>query len=82
VAFPNNIASRRKHLRGSATKRSGAHNVHPHPSGVAEPSHADELITTRLRDSLSLIDVRVLDHLLGGFGCVTRTYILSKRMPF
>jgi DNA repair protein RadC len=38
--------------------------VHPHPSGVAEPSHADELITTRLRDSLSLIDVRVLDHLI------------------
>jgi DNA repair protein RadC len=38
--------------------------VHPHPSGVAEPSHADELITTRLRESLSLIDVRVLDHLV------------------
>ena len=38
--------------------------VHPHPSGVAEPSHADELITRRLRDSLSLIDVRVLDHLI------------------
>ncbi|HEY1849522.1 MAG TPA: DNA repair protein RadC, partial [Candidatus Binataceae bacterium] len=38
--------------------------VHPHPSGVAEPSRADELITTRLRESLSLIDVRVLDHLI------------------
>jgi len=38
--------------------------VHPHPSGVAEPSRADELITRRLRDSLSLIDVRVLDHLI------------------
>ena len=38
--------------------------VHPHPSGVAEPSRADELITRRLKDSLSLIDVRVLDHLI------------------
>jgi DNA repair protein RadC len=40
--------------------------VHPHPSGVAEPSHADELITRRLRESLALIDVRVLDHLVVG----------------
>jgi DNA repair protein RadC len=35
---------------------------HNHPSGVAEPSHADEAITTRLRDALALVDVRVLDH--------------------
>jgi DNA repair protein RadC len=38
--------------------------AHPHPSGVAEPSHADELITQRLKDALALIDVRVLDHLI------------------
>jgi len=38
--------------------------VHNHPSGVAEPSQADELITRRLRETLSLIDVRVLDHLI------------------
>jgi DNA repair protein RadC len=38
--------------------------AHPHPSGVAEPSQADELITHRLRDALALIDVRVLDHLV------------------
>jgi DNA repair protein RadC len=38
--------------------------AHPHPSGVAEPSQADELITQRLKDALSLIDVRVLDHLI------------------
>jgi DNA repair protein RadC len=31
---------------------------------VAEPSQADELITQRLKDALSLIDVRVLDHLI------------------
>jgi DNA repair protein RadC len=35
---------------------------HNHPSGVAEPSHADEAITRRVKDALSLIDVRVLDH--------------------
>jgi DNA repair protein RadC len=38
--------------------------VHPHPSGVAEPSQADELITRRLQDALALVDVRVLDHLI------------------
>jgi DNA repair protein RadC len=36
--------------------------VHNHPSGVAEPSQADQLITRRLREALSLIDIRVLDH--------------------
>ena len=36
--------------------------AHNHPSGVAEPSQADELITGRLRDALALVDIRVLDH--------------------
>ena len=40
--------------------------VHNHPSGVAEPSHADELITQRLKQALSLVDIRVLDHLIVG----------------
>jgi DNA repair protein RadC len=40
--------------------------AHNHPSGVAEPSQADELITRRLREALSLIDIRVLDHLVVG----------------
>lgn len=37
---------------------------HNHPSGIAEPSQADELITNRLRDALSMIDVRVVDHVI------------------
>lgn len=37
---------------------------HPHPSGIAEPSQADELITRRLREALQLVDIRVLDHLI------------------
>jgi DNA repair protein RadC len=38
---------------------------HNHPSsGIAEPSHADELITTRLRQALALVDIRVLDHVI------------------
>jgi DNA repair protein RadC len=40
--------------------------AHNHPSGVAEPSHADELVTRRLKDALALVDVRVLDHLIVG----------------
>jgi DNA repair protein RadC len=39
---------------------------HPHPSGVAEPSAADRALTTRLKESLALIDVRVLDHFIVG----------------
>lgn len=38
--------------------------THNHPSGVAEPSRADEKITTRLCDALALVDVRVLDHIV------------------
>jgi DNA repair protein RadC len=38
--------------------------AHNHPSGVLEPSQADESITRRLRDALGLMDVRVLDHLI------------------
>src|SRR3954469_7651069 len=41
---------------------------HNHPSGVAEPSQADELITKRLRDALALVDIRTLDHLVVGAG--------------
>jgi len=42
--------------------------AHNHPSGVAEPSRADEQITRRLAESLALIDVRVLDHVVIGQG--------------
>lgn len=41
---------------------------HNHPSGVAEPSHADEAITRRLKEALALIDVRVLDHFVVSAG--------------
>ncbi|MCB0230953.1 MAG: DNA repair protein RadC [Anaerolineae bacterium] len=37
---------------------------HNHPSGVAEPSNADEAITRRLKDALALVDIRVLDHFI------------------
>lgn len=40
--------------------------AHNHPSGVAEPSQADEKITHRLKEALDLIDVRVLDHFVIG----------------
>ncbi|MGM3423239.1 RadC family protein [Pseudomonas benzopyrenica] len=55
-------------------KRALAHNAaaviltHNHPSGIAEPSQADRLLTTRLKDALTLVDVRVLDHFIVGDG--------------
>ncbi len=42
--------------------------AHNHPSGVAEPSQADERITVRLRDALALVDIRLLDHIVIGDG--------------
>jgi len=36
--------------------------AHNHPSGVAQPSQADELLTRQLREALALVDVKVLDH--------------------
>jgi len=44
--------------------------VHNHPSGVAEPSRADEVLTQSLVSALRVIDVRVLDHLVVGAGTV------------
>ena len=38
--------------------------AHNHPSGVAEPSHADETLTSALKQALALVDVRVLDHFI------------------
>lgn len=40
--------------------------AHNHPSGVAEPSQADQRITERLKSALLLVDVRVLDHMIVG----------------
>lgn len=45
--------------------------AHNHPSGIAEPSQADQQITRRLQDALGLIDVRVLDHIVVGDECVS-----------
>ena len=46
--------------------------AHNHPSGVAEPSHADELLTQSLKQALALIDVRVLDHfVIAGAGLMS-----------
>lgn len=46
-------------LRHNAAAVIFAHN---HPSGVAEPSHADEILTRSLKQALALVDIQVLDH--------------------
>ncbi len=45
--------------------------AHNHPSGVAEPSQADERITARIKAALELVDIRLLDHLIIGTGAAT-----------
>ena len=50
--------------------------AHNHPSGVSEPSQADERITGRLKAALELVDIRLLDHLIIGDGASTS---LAKR---
>lgn len=55
-------------------KRALYHNAaaiifaHNHPSGVAEPSHADKILTQSLKQALAMIDVKVLDHFIVGNG--------------
>ena len=55
-------------------KRALAHNAaavilaHNHPSGVAEPSQADQLLTHALKQALALVDVTVLDHFVVAAG--------------
>jgi DNA repair protein RadC len=48
----------------SALRRNAAAVIfaHNHPSGVAQPSQSDELLTRSLKEALALIEVRVLDH--------------------
>ena len=54
-----------------------AHNAaamifaHNHPSGVSEPSRADELLTAALKQALALVDIRTLDHFVIGGGRLT-----------
>lgn len=57
--YPREIV---KHaLRANAAAVIFAHN---HPSGVAQPSQADELLTRQLKEALALVDVKVLDHFI------------------
>ncbi len=42
--------------------------AHNHPSGVPEPSQADQAVTQRLKQALGLMDIRLVDHLIVGEG--------------
>ena len=54
----------------------GAIFAHNHPSGVAEPSRADELLTQTLKQALSLVEIRTLDHFIVAG---TRTVSFAER---
>lgn len=80
VDAQNRLISAEELFRGTLTQTSVyprevvkialAHNAaavilaHNHPSGVAEPSRADEALTRELKQALALVDVRVLDHFI------------------
>lgn len=63
TVYPRVVAE--KALRHGAAALIAAHN---HPSGISEPSLADQAITRRLKDALSLLDIRLLDHFVIGDG--------------
>jgi DNA repair protein RadC len=67
AVYPREVVKRCLHNNAAAVIF--AHN---HPSGLAEPSHADIAITQRLKTALNTIDVRVLDHVVVG-----RTEVVS-----
>lgn len=65
--YPREVVKRALHHNAAALIF--AHN---HPSGVAEPSNADQLLTQALKSALGLVDVRVLDHfVVAGNGVVS-----------
>jgi DNA repair protein RadC len=74
--FFGTIDSATVHPR-EVVKRALYHNAaavilaHNHPSGVAEPSRADEQLTRQLQSALALVEVRVLDHFIVGDGAMT-----------
>jgi DNA repair protein RadC len=49
---------------GELSRCVGATFAHNHPSGVAQPSQADELLTASLKEALALVEVKVLDHFI------------------
>jgi DNA repair protein RadC len=59
--YPREIAK-----QGLAVNAAAVIFAHNHPSGVAQPSRADEVLTRTLRDALSLFDIKVLDHFIFG----------------
>ena len=65
--YPREVVKRARALALNAGAVILRHN---HPSGVAEPSRADEYLTQTLKSALQLVDVRVLDHLVVGRGQV------------
>ena len=65
--FPREVV--KAALRHNAAAVIFAHN---HPSGVNEPSHADEALTRALKQALALVDVKVLDHfVVAGAGAMS-----------
>jgi DNA repair protein RadC len=65
--YPREVVKRALHHNAAALIF--AHN---HPSGLAEPSDSDRLLTQALKKSLQLVDVRVLDHfIVAGAGCLS-----------
>jgi len=59
--YPREVVKRSLHFNAASVVF--AHN---HPSGLAEPSHTDEVLTRALREALALVDVKVLDHFVVG----------------
>ena len=67
----HNYAAREVVKAALASNAAAVIFAHNHPSGVAQPSQADELITRRLKEALALVDIRVLDHVIVAGGDLT-----------
>lgn len=62
TVYPREVLKRALHWNSSAVVLG-----HNHPSGVAEPSEADRSITLKLAKALSLVEIRLIDHIVVGF---------------
>jgi DNA repair protein RadC len=64
--YPREVVKRSLHFNAA-----GVIFAHNHPSGLAEPSYADESLTRALKQALAVVDVKVLDHFVIGSNVIT-----------
>ena len=83
ILFHGTVSRAYVHPR-EVVKRALYHNAHAviaahnHPSGINQPSHSDKALTQTLKESLTLLDIQLLDHIIIGSGGVEAPFSFAE----